>query len=569
MVWVLNVMLNVLRVRDFAIIDELEVELGPGLNVVTGETGAGKSILVQALQLVLGAKGKAQVVRTGSDTAEVEALFELSGNTELKARLAEAGLDTGDDLIIRRVVSAQGRTRAYLNGRLASAAQLRELAPLLADISSQHLAHSLVDPRTHLRFLDAFAGLADDRAEMKAAYQSWRGAARSVEEALELSRDRVEREDLLRFQISEIEEFDPKAGEGEKLGAQRGRLRHAERLLGAAGEAERALHVEDRSICDRLAGIESELQGASSLDPELIPCAQMVSEARTQLEEAARDLGLYARSIELDPNALQRVDDRLQAMRRLERKYGSGAAALMDHRDSAARELAELEHHDEYVEATRKECAACEKSAITIAERLSASRHAAASKLSFAIQEQLRSLGMGDAEVRVELVGAPEADDSTTALSPTGYDQAEFLIAPNRGEAARPLGQIASGGELSRAMLAIKRVLGQVGPGGLYAFDEVDTGVGGAIAEVIGRKLQDVAAHHQVLCITHLPQIAVYGDAHFRVHKDVVDGRTHSQISRLTPSEREEEVARMLGGLKISQHTRDAAKDLIEQAAAH
>ena len=558
-------MLSVLRVRNFAIIDALEVEFGDGLNVVTGETGAGKSILIHALELVLGGPSRAEVVRTGEDRAEVEALFDVSGDHALRLELQEADIDAEDELIVRRVVHARGRSRAYINGRLIPLKKLRELAPHLADISSQHMAHSLVDARTHLHFLDAFANLAPSLSRMQDAYREYRNALESLRQAEGSSRDRFEREDLLRYQLQEIEELDPQPGESERLNEELSRLGNAEKLASSATEAEWSLQASEGSICDRLSRLEATLERAAELDKALLGPATMIAESRTVLEEAARDLGNYGRSIEVNPAALAAAEARREGLRRLLRKYGGSVEEALAYQERASQELDELTNHEQRVEEAREKFESSQKLAEEIATELSKSRHEAASGLSAAICEQLRSLGMGDAEVRVDVRDTPSGQDST-GLTARGRDKAEFLIAPNRGEAARPLGKIASGGELSRAMLAVKRVLGQLGPGGLYAFDEVDTGVGGAVAEVIGRKLQEVAAHRQVLCITHLPQIAVYGTTHFQVTKLVTEGRTRSQITLLSKAERAEEIARMLGGIKISKQTRAAAAEMLSSA---
>ncbi len=563
-------MLACLRVRNLAIIDELEVTLGPGLNVVTGETGAGKSILVDALNLVLGAKGKPEVVRTGADAAEVEALFELPDDPALRARLEAQGLGDADELIIRRVVQASGRSRAYINGRLASAAELVELAAGLCDISSQHEHHTLVDPQTHLAYLDAYGQLEAERAAMADAADAAQAAHRALGELEERIRGRSEREDLLRFQIREIDELDPQPDEEGALLAERERLRHAEKLARAAGGAEDALYAGDEALCEAIGRVAHDVRSAAAVDPRLAAPADQLEGALAQLEDAARELGRYARNVDMDPARLAAVEERLDRLKRLVRKYGGDVAAVLAHRAQAAAELAELEHHEERALALRTARDRALAEARRLALALRARRTDAAGRLGELISEELATLGMGDARVEVAMApldgrGAELAVDGAR-LGPTGIDRAEFLIAPNRGEEARPLRKVASGGELSRSLLAIKRVLAGLGPASLYVFDEVDTGVGGAVAEVIGQKLRDVAKHSQVLCITHLPQIAVYGDLHFRVQKDVVDGRTRSDIKQLGEAERLAEIARMLGGVRITAATRAAASEMMALA---
>ncbi len=565
-------MLTCLRVRNFAIIDHLEVELSPGLNVVTGETGAGKSILVDALELVLGAKARPEVVRTGESRAEVEALFDVSGDAEVRARLAAAGLEVEDEVVVRRVVHSSGRTRAYVDGRLASATQLKQMAAGLADISSQHEHHSLIDPRRHLEYLDAFGSLGELRGEVRGAHRGLAAADERVRSLRERVASRSEREDLLRYQIQEIDTVAPEDGEEDALVSERGRLRHAERLASAAALAEQALYTEDRAICSEVGKLVGELRSAAELDPALSPLAEQVEEARAQLEDAARELGAYARGVALDPARLSEVEDRLDALKRLLRKYGGTAALVLGHRASAAAELETLTSAEEALDALEAEREQALEAAREVAKKLRRKRERAASKLGGAISAELQLLGMGDAEVRVDvapLEGAgTELNVDGARLSPTGIDRVEFLIAPNRGEQARPLRKVASGGELSRSLLAIKRVLAGLRPTGLYVFDEVDSGVGGAVAEVIGHKLRDVARHHQVLCITHLPQIAVFADQHLRVSKEVVDGRTRSRVERLDPAQQLEEIARMLGGVQVTQRTRAAAAEMLRLSRA-
>lgn len=563
-------MLTCLRVQNLAIIDELEVELGRGLNVLTGETGAGKSILVTALRLVLGGKGRGDMVRTGADKAIVEALFDISDDDALRERLAEAGLPGGDELLVRRVIHANGRTRAYVNGTLATAKQLGTLAEGLADISSQHQHHTLADARSHLDFLDAFGELVADRDRVREAYADVVARERALEELRAAYRDRADREDLLRYQLNEIDEVAPEPEEKDELESERAKLKHGTRLATAAAHAEQVLYAKDRSVSEIVGKILAEVQDAAELDPALEPHAENLAGALSQLEDVAAELGAYAREISLEPGRLAEVEDRLHRIQRLERKYGGSVEMVLEHRASAAAELDNLEHHEERLEEAESAHAHALQTASKRARALRKKRRKAASVLGQKISDELATLGMGGARVEVELAPldgkGPNVDGAR--LSPTGIDRAEFLIAPNPGEKAQPLAKIASGGELSRAMLAIKRVLAGLGRAGTYVFDEVDSGVGGAVAEVIGRKLADVAAHHQVLCVTHLAQIAVYGDAHFQVAKEVDEGRTRSSIVRLDDKERLEELARMVGGVKITKRTRAAAAEMLEQARA-
>jgi DNA repair protein RecN (Recombination protein N) len=564
--------LTCLRVRSFAIIETLEVELEAGLNIVTGETGAGKSILVDALQLVLGARGRPEVVRTDADAAEVEALFDLADQPSVLSGLRDQGVETDGELLIRRVVSANGRTRAYVNGRLVTLAQLKEVTKGLADISSQHEYHSLADARHHLTYLDAFANHASLLEDAGRVYATLVDKAARLEEVVTEERGKVDREDLLRFQVDEIDTIREVLDNEEDLLVERQRLRHAEKLGTAAGDAEAHLYSDDDSICGALSRIASSVEQASGFDPSLEPMARQIREALVQLEDAASELGSYARDLSFEPDRLAVIEEQLDRLSRLKRKYGDSAAEILAYRDQAARELDSLERYEERLDRCQREYDEALEEAARAALALRSKRQTAATKLSKAISKELSSLGMGEAKVTVELAalegGPRELQVQGARLSPTGIDHAELLIAPNRGEEAKPLRKIASGGELSRAMLAIKRVLAGLGPASLYVFDEVDAGVGGAVAEVIGRKIHEVAQHSQVLCITHLPQISAYADAHYRVHKEVVGERTKSDIRLLSQTERLEEIARMLGGLTVTDQARAAAQELIRSANA-
>ncbi|MBX7194712.1 MAG: DNA repair protein RecN [Sandaracinaceae bacterium] len=589
-------MLTCLRVRNFAIIDALEVELGPGLNVLTGETGAGKSILIDALGLVLGEKARNDLVRTGAAQAEVEALFDLDPTT-VADRLSRAGIALeGDDedhappsaeLVVRRVVSQNGRSRAYVNGRLVTLAQLAALAQGLADISSQHEHHTLVDPWSHLGYLDAFGGLEERVRSVGEAHAELQAASKVLDEARARLRGRADRSDFLAFQLSEIDAVTPVPGEMVKLSIDRERLRHAEKLLRAAGGSEEALYGRDGSISEELGKIVASVRDAAHLDPALGSALASLEAADAQIVEAARELGHYARNVALDPERLGEVDDRLHALGRLVRKYAPGAEgpeeAVLAHRARVAAELASLEHAEDEIashEARRDRALAV---GAERARALSKARSEVALALSERVSQELRSLGMGSARIHVEVrplegpKGSSELAIDGARLSATGIDHVEILIAPNPGEEPRPLRRIASGGELSRALLAIKRTLagarregaqGASSARSLYVFDEVDTGVGGAVAETIGQKLRDVARHDQVLCITHLAPIAIYGESHFLVKKEIVDGRTRSDIVPLGAQDRVEEIARMLGGLTVTKKTRDVAAELLRSAAS-
>jgi DNA repair protein RecN (Recombination protein N) len=560
-------MLTCLKVRSFAIIDELEIEFGPGLNVLTGETGAGKSILVDALGLVLGEKARADLVRTGAPHAEVEALFDLSSDHLLCERMRAAGIETDGELVVRRIVSAgAGRSRAYVNGVLTTQTQLAALAAGLVDLSSQHEHQSLVDPAAQLEHLDAFAQLGGKLEAMGLAHQALDAAQARLRELKAQLEGRAEREDFLRYQLKELEELAPEEGELSKLEAERERLRHAEKLIAASSGAEEALYARDGSISEELAQIAHRVRAAADLDAELAPLAVSLENARAQIEDVARELGSYGRSVSLDPERLGEVEDRLHRLQRLGRKHvlaheGDIGGALAGKLALIRQELDTLDRSEVVLGSAERDVLEAQKAATAIASELTAKRTEAAKKLGKAVTKEIRALGMSSATVSIE-VGL------RASIGAKGIDRIELLIAPNAGEEPRPLRRIASGGELSRTMLAIKSSLAGISEAGLSVFDEVDTGVGGAVAEVMGQKLAEVARHHQVLCVTHLAPIAVYADRHFVVSKQVEAGRTRSTLTELDRGARVEEVARMLGGLTVTKKTREAASELLEGARA-
>jgi DNA repair protein RecN (Recombination protein N) len=569
--------LSQLSVRNIVLIERLELELAPGFNVVTGETGAGKSMLVDALSLVLGARARPELVRTGADEAEVEALFELAANAPVSTKLALAGLPAERDLVVRRVVQAtraegasrqEGRSRAYVNGRLCTASQLADLGVDLCDIASQHESVSLTDPATHVEYLDAFGKLEAERHQLASQVEVLGAVLRELETAAGLERGRAEREDFLRWQIREIDELDVRDGEEVELEQERARLRHAGRLQEATRHAVDRLYEGESAICDELARLGTELDQAAAIDGSLVGHARVVESARAELADTARALARYAEGVEARPERLAEVEERSFRLQKLLRKHGPTSTELLAHRATLAAELDSLAGASGRRTELEAEKGALVAKAAVAARALSRKRRDAAEDLADAIGAELAQLGMGRARVVVDVTPASAAADAMLVdgarLTRTGIDRVEFLIAPNPGEEPRPLRKIASGGELSRALLALKRVLSDQGPVGTYVFDEVDAGVGGAIAEVIGRAIADIARHRQVVCITHLPQIAALADAHFVVDKTESKGRTQTTVRRLSKAERVEEIARMLGGIKVGTAQRRAAAEMLK-----
>ena len=444
---------------------------------------------------------------------------------------------------------------------------MAELASDLCDIASQHESVALTDPATHLDTLDAFGGLEPAKAELAGEVDELTGLGKQLEALRAADRGRAEREDFLAFQLREIDELDVRAGEETELESERARLRHAGKLGDATRGAADRLYDGEGAICDALGRIESDLEAAQAIDPSLAPLLRAVEGARAELVDAARALGRYAETVESNPARLAEVEDRLFRISKLLRKHGPTTLELLAHRASLAAELEGLTQAERRIPELQ---AAYDKHlahVATHARALSRVRRKTADKLADAIGRELSRLAMGRAKVVVDVTNAPASGESLAIdgarLTRGGIDRVEFLIAPNQGEEPRPLRRIASGGELSRALLALKRVLAENGPAGLYVFDEVDAGVGGAVAEVIGHAIRDVAKHRQVVCVTHLAQIAALADAHFVVDKVERENRTYATVRRLENKHRVDEVARMIGGVKVGAAARKAAEELM------
>ncbi|WP_437487215.1 DNA repair protein RecN [Sorangium sp. So ce1014] len=563
-------MLVALRVKNFILMDALELRLEPGFNVLTGETGAGKSIVVGALSLVLGGRASAEQVRPGADDAEIEALFDVRSSDRAMAMLDAAGIASDGEIVIRRVIQATGRSRAYLNGRLCTAGELQAFAPELADVASQHESVALTDPSTHLGYLDRFGRLVPARSELAANVSELEALTAQLRAARELERGRAEREAFLSFQLQAIDALSPRPGELADLAAERNRLRHAGRLHDITRRAASRLDQGDDAMCDELARLASELRAAAEIDPALDDVARAVDGCWTELSEAARQIGRYAERAEADPDRLSEIEDRMYRLEGLLRQHGPTLDDVLAARARLAAELGHLSGVESHVAELERRRDALLAVAADRARKLSAKRRKAGEKLGAAISTELADLGMGGARVVVDI--EPHGGDRAALvvdgarLGQDGIDRVEFLISPNKGIEPRPLRRIASGGELSRALLALKRVLAECGPAGLYVFDEVDSGVGGAVADKIGRAIGDVARHHQVLCITHLAPIAAFASAHFVVAKENAGGIAKSSVSRVDKKDRIAEVARMLSGAKVTGASLRAATELIEAA---
>jgi DNA repair protein RecN (Recombination protein N) len=556
-----------LAIKDLAIIEDAAVDFVDGLNALTGETGAGKSIIIGALELVLGDRARADAVRHGATHAEVSAQFRVPVDGAAAARLREIeAVEPGDgedgtlDLVVRRIVPASGRGRVYINGVLVSVGTLRQVTTGLVDISSQHEHTALLDAASHLDILDRFGDHGRSRLAFDTAFTSLAAARRERDALREREQARLQREDYVRFQLAEFEKVSPRPGEDEALDAERARLAHAEGLMNGARQVESLLSGRETSVAAQLLLAIRSLDRLADVDPVLAPFLERLESARIELDDLAYEMRRYSDGVEIDPRRLEKVEERLDALKRLKRKHGMDVEALMALADSLAEEAQGFESLEESV---READAAVERLtavAVERAEALSRARREAATALEVLVAEQLDALAMRGARVRFRL-------ERRDALGPQGLDTGEILIAPNVGESEKSLAKVASGGELSRVLLALKTILGSVDDVQCAVFDEVDTGVGGAVAEVIALALKRISQNRQVVVITHLAQIAAHANHHLRVDKLTDGKRTTTQVEVLDAKARAEEIARMIGGLEITRRTREHASELLRRGA--
>jgi DNA repair protein RecN (Recombination protein N) len=559
-------MLGYLRIRGLALLDDVTLELSPGMNVLTGETGAGKSIIVEALSLLRGARGRPELVRQGEEAATVDACFQPVAAvwSRLRATLDEQGvpMDEQEEVVVRRVVPRLGRGRSFVQATPTTQAALARVGEQLVDICSQHEHHFLTHPARHLEVLDAWAKLELQRAAHAATYRALRDAAERRHELDERARQAGTRGDYLRFQIDELEAVSPQPGEHEALRRRLSLLRDAQRWAEFARDAHAALYEADDAIASRLAGLLDRARRGGEGSDLLAQMQEQLAVAQVACEEAAQSAARFAGELEIEPGDLEVAEERMHELEGLRRKHGVDVDALADKLEQMREELAALDRVEDDLAAIAQEAARAQAACVASAQRLHDARVAAAEGLARAVETELRTLHMPGARLEVSVeVALPEAP------GPTGIDQVQFLFTANPGEPLAPLSRVASGGELSRVLLAIKNALAHEDRVATYVFDEVDAGVGGAVAVAIGRRLRAAAASHQVLCVTHLPQIAAFADAHYRVDKRTHKGRTTTRVARLSDDERVEELARMLGGEAIGDSAREHARQLLADAA--
>jgi len=556
-------MLHELDIEGYAVVERLRVPFQPGLNLLTGETGSGKSIVVDCLALLFGARASAEVVRTGVRRARVSGIFDVPQGPEVLARLAQSGIEIDGDLIIERQVLSSGKSRAYVNGAPATVALLRDLAQHLGDIHGQHEQQTLLSAASQLRMLDSFAGTSPEVDGIGQVYRQWRACGDALERLRGNEQERLQRVDLLRYQAGEIRETGPEPGEDDQLYAERQRLGNVERLRQRCFEAYGAVYDSPTSASAQVKSAAGSLSSVGSVDERLQRLAESLEEARATVDDVAFEVRSYLERLEANPDRQEQVEERLASLEKLKRKYGPSLASVLAYADSAEAELASLDRSDREIERLGGELDAASRQYADRSSALSRKRQSAACELAARVMRELGDLALEKArfEIRVE---------ASEDWGPHGLDRVAFLFSANPGQPVRPLAQVASGGELSRVALALKTCLLKTVRTGSYrralVFDEIDTGVGGSVAAAIGRRLKQLAAGSQLLCVTHLPQIAGFADAHFQVAKAEVGGRATATVTELAEPHRVEELARMLSGDQVTDAALENARELLRSA---
>ena len=572
-------MLKELSIENFAIIDHLELNFSPGLVTFTGETGAGKSIIIDAVEVLLGGRAEAVMIRTEAERAIIEAVFDVpdSLQPELVGVLErEALLDQPDRVVLGREIRRNGRNIARVNGRNVNNALLTEIGDLLVDVHGQSEHLSLLRVRKHLQLLDSYANTKDQLADYQESYRSLRSVQRYLEELRQAESDAARRADLLNYQINEIEAAHLQPGEEDELREERNRLANAEGLASLTQEALQTLDEglpETPSISELLGNLAHAISSLARLDPSQEALSEQALLISDNLADLTRSLRLYQENIEFNPQRLDQVEERLGLLQSLKRKYGKSIEEVLAYADQARQELDLIEHAEERIQQLEYQRVELLQTLAEKGQHLSSARRSASAELARAVESELADLHMDvarfevDFKIRLDPEGVTLRDGRQVAFDSTGIEQVEFLVAPNPGEGLKPLVKIASGGETSRLMLALKNVLTRADQIPTLIFDEIDQGIGGRVGTVVGLKLWNLGRNHQVLCVTHLPQLAAFGDQHFQVTKQVHGGRTSTIVKALSVDQRVLELAQMMG--EVSEGTRRSAQEMLQLAASH
>ncbi len=567
-------MLREISIKNFAIIDDLTIRFSSGLTILSGETGAGKSIIINAVNLLLGSRASSKLVRTGAETAELEAFFDINGKSGLIGKIAEThGYDLSEGILIKRIISRKDRHRIYINGHMTTINVLKLITENLASISSQHSHHGILKEGEQLDILDQFGNLLELREKTYTCFHQIIPLLQELNALVIKEKQHAEHVALLEFQKKEILAAAVLPEEDAALEKERQLLKNGEKLYQSVNQCIETLYSSRGAVVEHLIELGKDLEKASLIDPKLSPKADSIAETALHLEDLVDELRKYLDHVQIDDRRLEEIESRLDALHKLKRKYGGSLESVKFFLESIGRELSEIENISGKIDKIKDKITGLQSRLAGYANALSEKREKSAGLFSERMEKELGSLKMSSTKFLVSLQSV-SADDNTDpilmtqgkAIRETGVDQATFMIAPNRGEDIKPLAGIASGGELSRIVLAIKAILAREESVELLVFDEVDAGIGGSVAEVVGRKLHSLAQHHQVICITHLPQIAKYAAYHYRIEKKVSKGRTVTTIKPVTKKDRVKEIARMLGGEKITQTTMEHAREILSSA---
>ena len=565
-------MLKELSIRNFAIIDDLQIGFSRGLTILSGETGAGKSIILNAVNLLLGSRAVADLVRTGAESAELEALFEIAASSRVAQIMSAHGCEASEGLLVRRIISRHDANRVYINGRIATIQLLNTITENLASISGQHAHQLLLKDEQHLFILDQYSGLLPLREAVSICFNKMIPQLEKLKELKAIKARQAEQIELLEFQKNEIAAANPVPGEDQDLEQERVRFKNAEELYQNVYNSIESLYSAPGSVMEKLVAVIKDLDKISRIDGQLNSKTRRLQDTAYRIEDLIEELRSYLNSIQMDEKKLEAIEERLDCLNRLKRKYGGSLDAVFEKLTAIEQDLCGIENIAEKIKDAETHIDKLHTELKDLALKLSRKRQKAAGSFAKKVTGQLATLKMSKTnfDVAVQATAAdektdPHLTDGSHVITEIGIDRARFLIAPNVGEDLKPLANIASGGELSRVILALKALLAKTDSVETVVFDEVDAGIGGGVAEVVGKKLADLAKHHQVICITHLPQIAKFGDQHFRISKQVSAGRTRTSINLLNTEDRYQEIARMLGGEKITQTTLAHAREMLDR----
>jgi len=559
-------MLNELSITNFAIIDELHLSFGEGLNVISGETGAGKSIIIGAVSLLLGDRAATEMIRSQADTATVEAIFDISDNKSLQNKIAAMGFSASEELIIRRVISHTGKNRAFINGQMATLANLSAVSELLINICGQHEHQVILNAENHIDILDEFGGCLPDRTIYEEIYNQYQQIRNQIEKLQDLSKSREEKAELFKFQLKEIQDVNPQTAEDAKLADEKKVLVNAQKLTDYANHSYDLLYGEKDSAIVKIKEVQNQIKEIKKIDSSLKITDEDIESSFVTLQEAALELRDYGKNLFFDSERLASIDERLEMLSRLKRKHGGSLESVLRKKQEMEESLKTVFSLEEELEKLVKEEEKVKDSLRQNALKLSGIRKQTAQKLQDAVDKEIHALNMPHASFYANF---KNGNDPAESFGPKGSDEIEFYLSANKGEEARPLNKVASGGELSRIILALKNVLSRTGSVSSIIFDEVDNGIGGAVAEIVGRKLKEVSSNHQVICITHLPQIASFGEKHMYVSKKVVKGRTITFVNELDNEQKIEEISRMLGGVHVTPTTKEHAREMINSSRSY